>query len=90
LPHELHATLPGDDAAGGADIGIPTAATVEAWPSTDAGAAAGAGFAASDVPHILQKFMPGGLTAWQELQVTPPAGAAGLAAAAASSRCPQS
>jgi hypothetical protein len=42
--------------------------------------------ASNEVPHILQKFIPGGFTAAQALQVVPGALAAGLGGAAASSR----
>jgi hypothetical protein len=75
-------------AAAGAAAGATgsLAATVAAEPS---GAAAGA-FAISEVPHILQKFMPGGLTVPHALQVVAPAAAAGFGAGAASKRWPQS
>jgi hypothetical protein len=59
---------------------------------SDAAAGAGLG-AASDVPHILQKFMPAGLVVPQALHTRPPtigAAAAGLGAGAASRRWPQS
>jgi hypothetical protein len=69
--------------AGAGATGGSAAATVAAEPI---GAAA---FAISEVPHILQKFMPGGLAVPQELHVVPPA-AAGLGAGAASRRWPQS
>jgi hypothetical protein len=48
--------------------------------------------AASDVPHILQKFMPAGLVVPQALHTIPPAAgaAAGFGAGAASRRWPQS
>jgi hypothetical protein len=56
-----------------------------------------AGFCASEVPHILQKFIPGGLTVPHAPQVAPPGGTAaagfdcaGAAAGAGSSRWPQS
>jgi hypothetical protein len=70
--------------------GPTSAATVEACPrfADGVGAATGAG-RASEVPHILQKFIPGGLTVPQALHVVPPAGAAGFAGAA-SRRWPQS
>jgi hypothetical protein len=46
---------------------------------------------ASEVPHILQKFIPGGLWVPHALQTAPAAGcAADFGAAAASSRWPQS
>jgi hypothetical protein len=74
------------DAAGAGAIGASVAATVAAAPS----GAAAAGLAISEVPHILQKFMPGGLTVAHALQVVPPVAAAGFAAAAGSRRWPQS
>jgi hypothetical protein len=59
-------------------------------PGAAAGAASALGLgAASEVPHILQKFIPVGLVVPQALQTTPAAGA-GLGAGGASSRWPQS
>jgi hypothetical protein len=72
-------------AAGAAATGASVAATVAAEPS-----GAPAGLAISEVPHILQKFMPGGLTVPHELHVVPPAAAAGFGAGDASRRWPQS
>jgi hypothetical protein len=71
--------------------GPASAATVDAWPRfpDGCGDATGAG-RASEVPHILQKFIPGGFTVPHALHVFPPAGVAGLAGAAASRRWPQS
>jgi hypothetical protein len=46
-------------------------------------------FCTSEVPHILQKFMPGGLTVPQALQAVP-AGCAPVGLASASSFWPQS
>lgn len=77
---------PAGAAAAGAGA-LTSAATVAAEP-------AGAALVISEVPHILQKFMPGGLTVPQELQVVDPAtaGADGLGAGAGegSRRWPQS
>jgi hypothetical protein len=90
LPHAgqiaLAACAVGATGAGAGATGASLAATVAAEPS----GAAAAAFAISEVPHILQKFMPGGLTVPHALQVVPPAAAAGLAAGAASRRWPQS
>jgi hypothetical protein len=71
------------------------AAAALGWGAVDESAiiveaTAAACLAASEVPHILQKFMPGGLTVPHAAQ-TGPAACAGLAAgAAASRRWPQS
>jgi hypothetical protein len=68
-----------------------SAAIVAALPNPDAaGAAPGGALASSEVPHILQKFIPGGLSVPHALQVVPAAADAGLGAAAASRRWPQS
>ena len=90
LPHAgqiaLAACAVGAGAAAAAGAtGDSVAATVAAEPSGAAGA-----FAISEVPHILQKFMPGGLTVPHALQVVAPAAAAGFGAGAASRRWPQS
>jgi hypothetical protein len=72
-----------DDAGAGA---LASAAMVAAEPS-----GAAAGFAMSEVPHILQKFMPGGFSVPHAPQVIPlPAAATGLGAADGSMRWPQS
>jgi len=78
LPHDGHVTFPVDG---------------DALAGADGAAASGA-FAASEVPHILQKFIPAGLAVPQALQTMPLAAAgcdaAGLGAGAASRRWPQS
>jgi hypothetical protein len=86
FPHagQIALAAAGCCAAGALATGASVAATVAAEPS-----GACAGFAISEVPHILQKFMPGGLTVPQALHVVPPA-AAGFDAGAASRRWPQS
>jgi hypothetical protein len=87
LPHAGQIALAAWDCGAGAAAAGATgslAATVAAEPS---GAAA---FAISEVPHILQKFIPGGLTVPHALQVVAPAAAAGFGAGAASKRWPQS
>jgi hypothetical protein len=71
--------------AAGDATGASVAATVAATPA----AADAAGLAMSEVPHILQKFMPGGFTVPHALHVVPPA-AADFGAGAASRRWPQS
>jgi hypothetical protein len=83
--------------AGGATVAATPMSTamVAALPSGAACDAAttgaGLGLASSEVPHILQKFIPGGLSVPHELQVVPAAAAgAGLGAAAGSRRWPQS
>ena len=83
FPHAGQIALAACDAGAGAAAagatGDSVAATVAAEPR-------GAAFAISEVPHILQKFMPGGLTVPHALQVVAPAAAAGFGAGAASKR----
>jgi len=80
----LAAPCCGAGCGAGAATGSAVAATVDAMPI-----GACAGLAMSEVPHILQKFMPGGFTVPQALHVVPPAAAA-FGAGAASKRWPQS
>jgi hypothetical protein len=92
FPHAGQIALGGEgaaDAAGAAAGGgaLTSAATVAAEPI--------GALAINEVPHILQKFIPGGLTVPHELQVVDPAAAAGAAglgagAGAGSRRWPQS
>jgi hypothetical protein len=104
LPHAGHVVLAGCAAGAAAAIAAAICAADGASTATvganEGGAAAAGcvpdtpeipvgGRCASDVPHILQKFMPGGLTVPHALHEGP-AGAAALASGAASSLCPQS
>jgi hypothetical protein len=93
LPHAGQIALAACAAAAAAGAGATgagaTGASVAATVAADASGAAAA-LAISDVPHILQKFIPGGLTVPHALQVVAPAAAAGFGAAAASRRWPQS
>jgi hypothetical protein len=61
-------------------LGAGLAATAGAAAKGDSAitVAATAAFCASDVPHILQKFIPAGLTVPQALQVAPPGADAGF------------
>ncbi|HEX4462129.1 MAG TPA: hypothetical protein VIA18_29335, partial [Polyangia bacterium] len=80
----------GDDATTAGDGAADVSTAIVAALPIDAGPGTATALDASEVPHILQKFMPGGFCVPHALQVVP-AAAAGLGAAAAgSSRCPQS
>jgi hypothetical protein len=97
LPHAgqiaLAAAVAGAAAAAGAAGATLTGPESTATVDADASGAAPA-LAISEVPHILQKFMPGGFTVPQALQVIPPplaaAGFGAGAGKAGSRRWPQS
>jgi hypothetical protein len=94
LPHEAQVTLPDPPAGSGAETTADEGEGATADDTADGAVLVGSRGADKLVPHILQKFIPSGLTAPHAGQVGPSAicpwallrGAAG----AASSFCPQS